>query len=93
MALGVTVTLVAGGALVGVSGAVAAPMAPGLGGIIGAGIGQPVTDFTDGRYIVTLADDAVATYTGGVYGFAPTTPDAGARRTRRSAAHREWACG
>ncbi|MCY7403534.1 MAG: S8 family serine peptidase [Cryobacterium sp.] len=81
-----TTTLVVAGVLVGASGAVAAPMAPGLGGTIGAGIGQPVTNFTDGRYIVTLADDAVATYTGGVDGFAPTSPDAGARLDPRSRA-------
>ncbi|MDJ0376159.1 S8 family serine peptidase [Cryobacterium sp. PH31-L1] len=86
-----TTTLVAAGALVGVSGAAAAPMAPGLGGIIGAG--SPVTDFTDGRYIVTLADNAVATYTGGVDGFAPTTPDAGARldpHSRASASYSDY---
>ncbi|WP_233198313.1 S8 family serine peptidase [Cryobacterium sp. Y50] len=81
-----TSTLVAAGAMVGVTGAAAAPMAPGLGGIIGAGIGQPVTDFTAGRYIVTLADEAVATYTGGVDGFAPTTPGAGARLDPQSRA-------
>ncbi len=86
MALFVTSTLVAAGAMVGVTGAAAAPMAPGLGGIIGAGIGQPVTDFTAGRYIVTLADEAVATYTGGVDGFAPTTPGAGARLDPQSRA-------
>ena len=84
MAVLVTTTLVAAAALVGVNGAAAAPLAPGLGGIIGAGIGQPVTDFTDGRYIVTLADDAVATYSGGIDGFAPTTPHAGARLDPRS---------
>ncbi|WP_241989113.1 S8 family serine peptidase [Cryobacterium serini] len=72
-----TTTMVTAGALVVVTGATAAPMAPGLAGAIGAG--QSATDFTDGRYIVTLADDAVATYNGGVDGFAPTTPDAGAR--------------
>ncbi|WP_199184356.1 protease inhibitor I9 family protein [Cryobacterium sp. Y62] len=81
-----TSTLVAAGAMVGVTGAAAAPMAPGLGGIIGAGIGQPVTDFTAGRYIVTLADEAVATYTGGVDGFAATTPGAGARLDPQSRA-------
>ena len=93
MAVFVTTTLVAAAALVGVTGAAAAPPAPGLGGIIGAGIGQPVTDFTDGRYIVTLADDAVATYTGGIDGFAPTTPDAGARldpRSRASASYSDY---
>ena len=90
MALCVTTTLVAAGALVGVNGAAAAPMAPGLGGIIGAGIGQPVTNFTDGRYIVTLADDAVATYTGGVDGFAPTTPDAGARLDPQSRGSKDY---
>ncbi len=96
MALGVTMTLVAASALVGVSGAAAAPMAPGLGGSIGAGIAASATDFTDGRYIVTLADDAVATYTGGVYGFAPTTPDAGARldpRSRASASYSGYLSG
>ena len=94
MALCVTTTLVAAAALVGVSGAAAAPMAPGLGGIIGAG--SPVTDFTDGRYIVTLADNAVATYTGGVDGFAPTTPDAGARldpHSRASSSYSDYLAG
>ncbi len=91
MALCVTTTLVAAGALIGVNPAAAAPMAPGLGGIIGAG--SPVTDFTDGRYIVTLADDAVATYTGGVDGFAPTIPDDGARldpHSRASASYSDY---
>lgn len=39
--------------------------------------GQTHTVFEDGRYIVALADDPVATYQGGVAGFAPTAPDAG----------------
>ena len=93
LALGLTTTLVAAGTLVGVSGVAAAPMAPGPGGIIRTGIAAPATDFTDGRYIVTLADDAVATYTGGVDGFAPTTPDAGARldpQSRASASYSDY---
>src|SRR5690606_40396426 len=41
-------------------------------------IGSPgQTTFTPGRYIVTMVDQAAATYDGGVRGFAPTTPPEG----------------
>jgi subtilisin family serine protease len=41
-------------------------------------LGSPnQTSFTPGRYIVTLVDQAAATYDGGVRGFAPTTPPEG----------------
>ncbi|MBC7723863.1 MAG: S8 family serine peptidase [Burkholderiaceae bacterium] len=68
------VSLIATGMATG--GALPATAAPTLpsGGII-ANKGQ--TDFTPGRYIVTLAGDAAATYTGGITGLAPTKPGAG----------------
>jgi subtilisin family serine protease len=49
-------------------GASAAPQTIGSGG---------QTTFTPGRYIVTMVDQAAATYDGGVRGFAPTTPPEG----------------
>ena len=52
-------------------GATAASAAP------ATGISRPATSFEDGRYIVTLADDAVATYEGDVQGFPATKPDQG----------------
>lgn len=48
--------------------ATAAPTTPGANG---------QTKFSPGRYIVTLADNAVATYDGGVSGLAPTKPTEG----------------
>ena len=58
------------------SAASAAPVAPG-------GNGQ--TSFDPGRYIVTLADSAVATYDGGITGYPGTTPDAGDQLNARKA--------
>ena len=49
------------------------------------GISQPPTSFENGRYIVTLADDAVATYEGNVQGFDATKPDLGDQLNARSA--------
>jgi hypothetical protein len=49
-----------------------------------AGVQQPTT-FEDGRYIVTLADDAVATYEGGVGGLTATKPAEGTQLDARSA--------
>jgi len=66
-------SLMAGGAL----SASAAPT--GIGG-------QHQTTFTPGRYIVTLADPAVATYRGGVNGYAATKPDAGKQLNARATA-------
>jgi subtilisin family serine protease len=43
----------------------------------GLGIPQPATQFTPGRYIVTLAADAAATYSGGVEGYSATKPKQG----------------
>ena len=70
--LAVTGLLASGLVTAGASAASAAPSSPG--GII-AGPGQ--VDFTPGRYIVTLAEDAAATYAGGVDGLAPTQPGTG----------------
>jgi hypothetical protein len=58
------------------SAASAAPVAPG-------GTGQ--TSFDPGRYIVTLADSAVATYDGGITGYPATTPDTGDQLNARKA--------
>jgi subtilisin family serine protease len=55
----------------------AASVAPAAATGIGLGIPQPITQFTPGRYIVTLAQDAVATYSGGVEGYAATKPQPG----------------
>ncbi|MEO6941940.1 MAG: hypothetical protein ABI238_04700, partial [Terrimesophilobacter sp.] len=64
-----TSALIAAGLVAGTAlDAVAAPPAIG---------GQHQTTFASGRYIVTLVDDAAATYRGGINGFAPTTPKLG----------------
>ncbi len=60
-----------------------ASVAAGLGGSISSPGGQRM-DFTAGRYIVTLRDEAVALYQGGVDGFAATMPDAGAKLDAQS---------
>ncbi|MET0303886.1 MAG: S8 family serine peptidase [Microbacteriaceae bacterium] len=75
-----TSSLVAAGMLVA-SPALAAPAPAGL---------QPTglsgqTAFEDGRYVVTLADDPVATYKGDVDGFESTTPEGDAQLNTRSA--------
>jgi Subtilase family/Fibronectin type-III domain/Bacterial Ig-like domain (group 3)/Peptidase inhibitor I9/PA domain len=48
------------------------------------GVQQP-TSFEDGRYIVTLADDAVATYEGGVAGLQATKPAEGTQLDAQAA--------
>ena len=73
----VAASLVAGGAL----SASAAPTSIG---------GQHQTTLTPGRYIVTLADPAVATYRGGVTGYAATKPDTGKQLNARGAAARSY---
>lgn len=85
--MALTIGLVATAAIVGGTGAaVAAPSHSVI-----PGIRQPVTHFTDGRYIVTLADDAVATYTGGVDGFTATMPGKGKKLDAASAAAKRYA--
>ena len=72
-----TAGLLASAVVVGTAtGAAAAPVAPG-------GAGQ--TTFEPGRYIVTLAESAVATYDGGISGYEGTTPDAGDQLNARKA--------
>jgi subtilisin family serine protease len=78
-------SLVLGG-LAAASPAIAAPAPAGL---------QPTgtaagTAFEDGRYIVTLAEDPVATYDGGTDGYAATTPRSG-RLDARSAPAQDYA--
>lgn len=64
-----TSALIASGLIAGTAlGAAAAPTSIG---------GHHQTTFTPGRYVVTLVDDAAATYRGGTNGFAPTTPKSG----------------
>ncbi|WP_246837411.1 S8 family serine peptidase [Salinibacterium sp. UTAS2018] len=64
-----TTTLVATSLVTGAAlGATAAPTSIGGGG---------QTEFTPGRYIVTMVDQAAATYDGGVRGFDATTPPEG----------------
>ena len=45
------------------------PPAPAAASRVGA---DPASEFADGRYIVTLRDEAVATYSGGVDAYAAT---------------------
>lgn len=77
-----TVAAVATATVFGAAGAAAAAPAPA--GSLDGIITQPVTTFEPGRYIVELADASVATYEGGVQGFAATQPDAGERLNARS---------
>jgi hypothetical protein len=58
------------------TGASAAPVVPG---------GATQTSFEPGRYIVTLAENAVATYEGGISGLEATAPDAGDQLNARKA--------
>jgi len=72
-----TAGLLASAVVVGTAtGAAAAPVVPG-------GAGQ--TSFEPGRYIVTLADSAVATYDGGITGYTGTSPDTGDQLNARKA--------
>src|SRR5262245_42160246 len=48
------------------------------------------SQYRDGRYIVTFADDPVATYDGYAAGFAATKPNAGQKLNRNSAAVKGW---
>ncbi|MGV8876227.1 MAG: S8 family serine peptidase [Rhodoglobus sp.] len=73
----VTASLVTGAAL----GAIAAPASIG-------GSGQ--TEFTPGRYIVTMVDQAAATYDGGVRGFGATTPPEGQQLNPRRQAVQDY---
>jgi subtilisin family serine protease len=75
LAAAATAALLGSALVVGTAGAAAAAPAPNTGA--GLGIPQPVTQFTPGRYIVTLANDAAATYSGGVQGFTATKPKTG----------------
>ncbi len=83
-AVTLTAGLVATAALVGGTGAAfAAPAIPGT-------IAAPATDFTAGRYIVTLADNAVATYDGGVTGLSATAPEKGEKLNAHSGAAKDY---
>ncbi|TFD48380.1 serine protease [Cryobacterium frigoriphilum] len=82
-------SLVAAATLVGGAAAVAAPASSGLETIIG-GAARPAIDFTAGRFIVTLAEPAVATYEGGVNGFARTAPGNGAKLDPQSRASEDY---
>lgn len=77
-----TVAAVATATVLGGAGAAFAAPAPA--GSLGGIITPAVTTFEPGRYIVELADASVATYEGGVQGFAATQPDAGERLNARS---------
>ncbi|MEF2975597.1 S8 family peptidase [Subtercola sp. YIM 133946] len=48
------------------------------------GISKPVSDFTAGRYNVTLTDPAAATYSGGVSGYDATKPPSGSQMNARA---------
>lgn len=69
-------------AFLGAGAASAAP--PPAGGVGSAKSAGPIS-FEAGRYIVTLADEAVATYDGGVSGFAATKPAEGDQLNARKA--------
>ena len=75
---------------VAVTGLIAASLVAGIGLSASAAPtrigGQHRTTFTPGRYIVTLADPAVATYRGGLKGYAATKPDAGMQLNARAKA-------
>ena len=75
-AVTLTVGLVATATLLG--GTVAAGAAPPSTG------GKPAATFEAGRYVVTLAGSALATYSGGVSGFDATTPTPGKQLDARS---------
>ncbi|WP_253259207.1 S8 family peptidase [Subtercola boreus] len=49
------------------------------------GLSKPATDFTAGRYIVTMTNPAVSTYSGGIGSFAATKPAEGDQMNARSA--------
>jgi len=84
IAASVTIALVGASVLVGGTlPANAAGTATGLAGGISAPGGTRM-DFSAGRYIVTLSDEAVALYQGGVNGFSATMPDAGAKLDAQS---------
>lgn len=70
----------AAGASVVASGLFAAPA---MASTAPAGSGQ--TSFEPGRYIVTLVDDSVATYDGGIPGYPGTQPDEGDQLNARTA--------
>ena len=74
-AVTLTVGLVATAALLG--GTVAAGAAPQPQSGTQSAVGKPGMTFEPGRYVVTLAGSAVATYSGGVPGFDATQPAPG----------------
>ena len=75
----VTASLVAAGLVAGTgAAALAAPGGPGQ------------TSFEPGRYIVTLADNAVATYDGSIPGYPATSPDEGDQLNARRAPALEY---
>lgn len=76
-----TALVAAGLVTFGAGGAFAAP-AP--------NVATPASDLEDGRYIVTLADEAAATYQGGVSGLAATEARSGTQRDARSAPVSEY---
>ncbi|MBF0672002.1 MAG: S8 family serine peptidase [Salinibacterium sp.] len=78
----IAASLVGGGSI-----ASAAPPPSFAGGVIGK---NTQTAFTPGRYIVTLADQPVATYDGGVRGFDATTPEKGEQLNTRRQAVQEY---
>ncbi|GEK79495.1 S8 family serine peptidase [Agrococcus baldri] len=51
---------------------------------------SPSPEFEDGRYIVVLAEDALATYDGGITGLAATAPQRGDDLDAESSAAREY---
>ncbi|WP_308467635.1 S8 family serine peptidase [Rathayibacter soli] len=73
----------AGGRAASAAPAPAPAQAPGTGS--GLNLPQPVTHFKPGKYIVTLAQDAAATYTGDVSGYAATKPQPGHKLAPQSA--------
>ncbi|WP_241977034.1 S8 family serine peptidase [Cryobacterium sp. Sr8] len=85
-ALTLTVGMVAAAALLGGTAATAVAQPT-----TSAAAAKPSASFEDGRYVVTLAASAVATYSGGVNGFAATKPAKGKQLDARSKGSRAYA--
>ncbi len=80
-----SILALAAGASVVATGLIAAPAMAATDPAGGPLPGDGQTSFDPGRYIVTLVDDSVATYDGGVPGYPGTQPDEGDQLNARTA--------
>lgn len=85
----ISVLALAGG-LGTAAGAASPPAAPPAPATASASTAAAPVAWTAGRYIVTFADDPVASYDGYVAGYPATRPKAGKKLNARSAAARKW---